>query len=913
MPWNSRTSNTLASASSLAPAAAGRSSTRLAMVWILASMAWTSPGTAKAAGEPAGRQPMTVCEEHSAMHRWLRKDVKRSRLLDDMESLDRWKIGYWSQGKGEIALTAERAIDGRHSLRLRSHTKGEKPSPDGGVFGATNAVRSLDEENWNGFNRLSFHVYPDLPGFHAISLVVRLNNRGPMRGRNTHHFQLVNRQWNHVVWEIPDLARDRVTEVAFSYEMNGNEPGAAETVTFDIDHLELQEVEADHFEGWNVAPGQIAFSHTGYPTAGPKAAIGSDLAADRFELISQPAGRPVFSKGVTVLETRIGRFQVLEFSEFRTPGLYAIRAGKVQTRPFRIDDRVWTGTIWKALNFFYAERCGTAVPGVHGVCHQDWQGEQNGRRIVISGGWHDAGDLSQGLVNTAEAVYAMFDLAEQLRRCNEDPALVRRLVEEARWGLDWVLKTASPDGHRIQWATMRFWTDNLVGTVDDVTAAARLDPAGNFYAAAAEAIAFRVLRDEDPEFARRALAAARLDWQHGAEGLAKRDPHRLEVELASIGVLASLELLSATGDGQYLAKARQLARPIALSQQRAFLPDLDLPITGFFYRNPEKKSLLNSMHRGHEQSPIVALARLCQAAPDDPDWMDWYAVVALHSEFYQKAMAQLTAPYRTLPNSIRHADEHLRTPENVRQAVREQIESGFRVGSRHFVRVFPVQPQPTFRGNFGTMLSQAKGLAVAAELRRRGELAELCQEQLYWVVGRNPFAQSTMYGEGYDFAPQYTARSGDIVGSLPVGIKSLGNRDLPYWPVTNVWNYKEVWVHPVSRWIWIMRELGGFAPAPAAAPAKDRPLHWSFSQQTQSDGRVTITLEVSGSGEHRFDVRTHNLVDLERSKTVRLQTGRPQRLTWHCRIELADAPWIVVVLPDGQLDQRQEVLGATRR
>ena len=36
------------------------------------------------------------------------------------------------------------------------------------------------------------------------------------------------------------------------------------------------------------------------------------------------------------------------------------------------------------------------------------------KRIIVNGGWHDAGDLTQGLGNTAEAAYAMFSLAEQL-------------------------------------------------------------------------------------------------------------------------------------------------------------------------------------------------------------------------------------------------------------------------------------------------------------------------------------------------------------------------------------------------------------------------------------------------------------------------------------------------------------------
>ena len=275
-------------------------------------------------------------------------------------------------------------------------------------------------------------------------------------------------------------------------------------------------------------------------------------------------------------------------------------------------------------------------------------------------------------------------------------------------------------------------------------------------------------------------------------------------------------------------------------------------------------------------------------------------------------MARLTAPYHVLPNSIRRVDEHLHVGANVRQAVREQIESGFRVGEGYYVRVFPIQPAPVFRGHFGTMLSQAKGVAVAARLRRRRELAELCYEQLYWVVGRNPFAQSTMYGEGYDFAAQYTARSGDIVGSLPVGIKSFGNRDLPYWPCTNVWNYKEVWVHPVSRWIWLMCDLGG----PSAAcwtRQENAAFRWTVSSQTLPDGRVTITVDASGNGEHRLTIRTQNLINVEKSRVVRLQPDSPQKLMWRCRMQSATAPWVAVLVPDGQLDQRQESFGSTRR
>jgi hypothetical protein len=106
---------------------------------------------------------------------------------------------------------------------------------------------------------------------------------------------------------------------------------------------------------------------------------------------------------------------------------------------------------------------------------------------------------------------------------------------------------------------------------------------------------------------------------------------------------------------------------------------------------------------------------------------------------------------------------------------------------------------------------------------------DLAQRQAQWIVGRNPFTQSTMYGEGYDWAQQYSVSSGDFVGSLPVGMQSRGVTDLPYWPSQNTYVYKEVWVHSASRWLWLMADLVGGS----------------------SDGRVTVP---DGDATRRRDV-----------------------------------------------------------
>ena len=60
-------------------------------------------------------------------------------------------------------------------------------------------------------------------------------------------------------------------------------------------------------------------------------------------------------------------------------------------------------------------------------------------------------------------------------------------------------------------------------------------------------------------------------------------------------------------------------------------------------------------------------------------------------------------------------------------------------------------------------------------------------------MGKNPFGQSLIYGEGSNYPQLYTALPGETVGEIPVGMQSYFNEDAPYWPQFNTATYKEVW------------------------------------------------------------------------------------------------------------------------
>lgn len=865
----------------------------------------------------AQRALLPIDMTRSADTGWLAKPVLARRVLDDMSDSTTWRFS----GTGQFTFPSA-TPDGMRFLRVDMRMFRDQPAPTRNGLSSVNLQRPLPGEDWRDYNRLSFWIRADVAGFPMLPLQIVMRNAGTERvpdryNREGMHFvTLAGNAWQQIVWEIEPLARDRVTMLEIGYWVNKMLAAPGDRVGFEIGRVELQRVEPDHHTGWNLAGGKVAYSHTGYQSGFSKSAVVNAPAVSEFELLRVSGGtRPevVLRKPAMVEHTRLGEFARMDFSEINAPGSYAIRAGGTTTRPFRIGADAWDESIWATLNFFYGERCGYAVPGSHGVDHLDWFATHGDQRVTMAGGWHDAGDLSQGVINTGEATYAMFALAERLAAHGGDRALVTRLIEEATWGLDWVLRVRFDGGFRMGFASHNLWTDNVTGTADDRSREARNNPNANYIAAAAEAIAYRVLKQRDPERAARSLRTAEDDWKFaivGVEGPATWHTPAFaatRLELAGIGIMASLELYRATWKPQYADKAVELARVIMASQQKQPV-GRSFPLAGFFYTGPDRDTLFHQFHRGNDQAPIVALGQLVETLPSHPDWMRWYSTLVLYAE-YQKGSATVTAPYDVLPAYVYRDRDDWEVPDSgalhqaTRESYRAQVRSGMAMGDGWYLRTLPVWFAR--RGNYGILLSQAKALAATARLRGDSAGVDLAQRQAQWVMGRNPFAQSTMYGVGYDWVQQYSVSSGDFVGALPVGMQSRGDSDLPYWPSQNTYVFKEVWVHSSARWLWLMADLKGPPPEPRASSA----LEWQVSSTHAANGEVKIHVTATGRGAHRFEVRGEHLTIDQARKRVTLQPGRAMTIEWTARTQRSDAAWIAVVVADGNTGRPRDVHG----
>lgn len=932
--------------------------------------------------------PMKEQFENSLHHTELSKKVYEAIVINDMEKPDGWSV----KGIGTISFTGDRSVDGSQSLRFSTPMRDdayiaqyvkEHGSYGGGYTRTSNAVLTLQQpQDWTKYNRIATWVYVHPVGIRAygFSIHIRcLDAQTPLRNElyyGTYIQNLKPGQWNYITWEISNLKRDKIVEFSIRQELRGHDPDIEGVVIFDIDRLELQRVDAEKYEGWEVAPGKISFNHLGYKPEYSKTAVAGGLSASEFQLVDNSSGKIVLSKTIQQVSNNLGKFQMLDFSEVKENGKYFIRAGETKTKPFLIADTLWRQPIYKALNFYYSERCGFDVPGVHSECHKDVQGIYNGEKKVINGGWHDAGDLSQGTFRTGGSIYAMLEILNQLALRNIDPALQENIIEEVLWGLEYMLKTRFGDGYRVTWCAMGMYTDGIIGTIDDVIRPATNIPWENFHAAGVEAYAYRMLTESSAsgknrygDIANRCLQAAKEDWEAAVR--AQADTKDVNYLTVSWGVISSIHLFQITGDRKYSVKAIEYGRLILRCQERQFIDGV--PFAGYFYNNPDKVSILHHSHAAFEEAPLFALAKLCAAFPDHEDWIEWYGAAALHADYFIKRGAEYNAPYYMLSASVYRKSEILRetNPEAQQRMMRHFLE-GTRLTDEYYLRRFPIwsMQRPHLTGNTNVQLSQTMALTSSVQLRNDLTGDDLAAKQLQWVFGGNPFSQSLMYGEGYDYASLFAVNSGDIVGALPVGIECEKN-DAPYWAPSNYYTYKEIWVVPVSRFLWNAAYQGMPAfvhgsvqgsginsisvtepgtdimqPVPVDAggkfkvmlPAGHYKINYGTAQnklnlvsggnynlqlntarsidftaevknQNAVSNSIQIEIEAEGNGRHTLSLRLFNGTTENGEKIVDLEPGEKEKIIWDVQIKDLKSPWVAVIIPDGDISLKKELTG----
>ncbi len=729
----------------------------------------------------------------------------------------------WSHsGLGVVERSFDKTPGWNLLLTLPASTgqraQGPPDDPDYATYGNGGAMLRLapDEADWSGFNRVAFRVLPECEVTGAVNLNLTI-------GGVSHLVNLTNRKWNDCFFDIEGLDRNHIEIIGFSCTIRGGDSPGGE-LRFHIDGLERQLVEdLDPESGWAPASGKIIHSTSGYRIGGPKTAI--ITAANhggRFSLVDDATGRTIIEGAVEKVATTIGEFVTADFTSLNVPGRYRLHVGGVETPPFEIGPDVWTNSLWRVLSFIFSQRCGHPVPGIHGVCHTDLFSMHNGQRISYAGGWHDAGDLSQQTLQTGDVYFSLLEASAKLKESN--PMLAARLLEEAEWGLEFTLRQRYGDGYRASSVGLLIWLDGVIDSFDDINSVRVQNLAfDNFLHSAYEAYAAMTI-DRDPRLQERLTHVAKADFDFAMERhrevgygefihFYEHSYNTSESQyMATISWAASM-LYKLTGEQRYADIAAEYIRYTLDCQRTEPLGD-KAGTRGFFYRDTTRRSIVHYIHQSREQVYMQALTLLCETQPNHVDHARWEGAIRLYGD-YLKGLMRYTAPYGMLPSGVYHVNEpadeqgfsrlHLWPPANAVELYGEQVRSGIRLDDEHYVRRFPVWFS-IFNGNTAVHLSMGKAAAICGNFLGDKELLDIGLEQMYWTVGKNPFGQSLIYGEGYNYPSMDSFSSGEMTGEMPVGIRSLGNDDVPYWPRAVNACYKEVWVTSAGKWLSLAAE-----------------------------------------------------------------------------------------------------------
>lgn len=206
----------------------------------------------------------------------------------------------------------------------------------------------------------------------------------------------------------------------------------------------------------------IRINQLGYTPAGIKVAIWCAKenkklktfqivdAATKIFVFTGTAGNPFGAYGP------FGQTYRLNFSKFIKPGKYYLQAGGARSPEFSIDSNVFKGAADFCLRYMRQQRSGFN-PFLKDSCHTHdgytLYGENAGIKdstfIDVSGGWHDASDYLQYSSTSANATYHLLAAYRDFPKIFSDEKNanglegrnnVADILDEARWGLDWLLK-----------------------------------------------------------------------------------------------------------------------------------------------------------------------------------------------------------------------------------------------------------------------------------------------------------------------------------------------------------------------------------------------------------------------------------------------------------------------------------------
>ena len=527
----------------------------------------------------------------------------------------------------------------------------------------------------------------------------------------------------------------------------------------------------------------------------------------RGNLTLRDACAAYFRGELVRVESSWGPVWQADFSDFQQTGSYQIETDRAISPPFAIREGVYDRIILGYMNFLRAQRCGTAVFGVHEACHlDDGVLDVDGTPLDTTGGWHDAGDFRKWMAFTQYHVEALLTLHDRMGPALEAGGISpASLLDEVAWGNRYfhrmitaegqvyedVAGGSAPAGSTLSYvqdwwfenhpgcfgdASDNRWTDNVPGSGDERRVRTTYNPLVQWAFVHVQARANRVLRGQEGakclELAKRAAEYARRRG-HDGRTLFLTSELRGELELLAAG--------DATADGETVSRlarglmARQVAESGSLGGLAGYFEEAG-GADGFrsiaFAADPALALL-----RCWELRGLMGQAGLAEEAA---------RAVAIYIERYLLPESA-TNPFGLTPYGV-----YFDPPHAEKQQFRD-------AGNGRGVRTFlhPFNPQGIVHGTSSVLMSHAHLLARAGKLFANARWTRAAERLLHWCLGHNTLNRSLFSGIGYHQPIGYSFRIPQLPEAMVVGFIGRPD-DSPYLEESAAieWNTLEYWSVP---------------------------------------------------------------------------------------------------------------------
>ncbi len=349
-----------------------------------------------------------------------------------------------------------------------------------------------------------------------------------------------------------------------------------------IKHLAFNEVS---FSKHNTEVNKILIDQLGYLINEPKIAFFKNNYPGTFEIINSKNNKVVYKSSADKLgindKATGDKVYTLNFTNVNKEGSYLLFLPEkdLKSGVFRIASNVYDVCAVKTLESFYYESCGIKINNGtkwgHPACHTKPAAFFNdpSKTKNVTGGWHDAGDYNKFVPTTSVSIAFMLYSYEYNPDFFYDGQLnfpeshnsIPDILDEAKWGLEWLLKMQRKDGAEYQKVSIKKWTgEHLPSKEPDRQYIFGISSASTADAAAVFALGARVINRYNKNFAIKLLKASLNAWKFltahkknipqggfknpaGVSGGEYNDPHDADERL-----WASVELYRLTGSDSYI-------------------------------------------------------------------------------------------------------------------------------------------------------------------------------------------------------------------------------------------------------------------------------------------------------------------------------------------------------------------------